>query len=111
MIKVQVLTTCAHCSGQAYLPIGEFTDHMGRSYMRHSPCPMCDGSGQRTAWIPIETFARLLAQAACQHVHTSHNGGFHFSGGDVWDDLIEVCDDCGANLDRQTLGDFIDDPE
>lgn len=28
----------------------------------------------------------------------------HFSAGDVWDDIEEVCDDCGAKLDRQTLG-------
>jgi hypothetical protein len=31
----------------------------------------------------------------------------HFSAGDVWDDIEEVCDDCGAKLDHQTLGDFI----
>jgi hypothetical protein len=33
----------------------------------------------------------------------------HFIAGDVWDDIEEVCDDCGENLDRQTLGDFIQD--
>ena len=38
-------------------------------------------------------------QAACPHQHTSFTGGWHFSGGEVWDDLTEVCDDCGANLD------------
>ncbi len=39
-------------------------------------------------------------QTHCLHVHTSFRGGFHFVAGVVWDDLIEVCDDCGANLDR-----------
>ncbi len=35
----------------------------------------------------------------------------HFSAGDVWDDLTEVCNDCGANLDRQSLGEPIHDPQ
>jgi len=30
-------------------------------------------------------------------------GGFHFSAGDVWDDLTLVCMDCGANLDGLPL--------
>ena len=38
-------------------------------------------------------------QAHCLHQHTNTYGGFHFSGGEVWDDITEVCDDCGANLD------------
>jgi hypothetical protein len=39
-------------------------------------------------------------QSICPHVHTSFRGSFHFAAGEVWDDLTEVCDDCGANLDR-----------
>ncbi len=39
-------------------------------------------------------------QTHCPHLHTSFRGGFHFSSGEVWDDLTEVCDDCGANLDE-----------
>jgi hypothetical protein len=35
----------------------------------------------------------------------------HFSAGDVWDDIEEVCDDCGANLDYRTLGDYIQDDD
>jgi len=35
----------------------------------------------------------------------------HFSAGDVWDDIEEVCDDCGANLDHLTLGDYIQDDD
>jgi hypothetical protein len=27
----------------------------------------------------------------------------------VWDDIKEVCDDCGVDLEGQTLGDFIQD--
>jgi hypothetical protein len=33
----------------------------------------------------------------------------HFSAGDVFDDIQEVCDDCGAKLDQRTLADFIKD--
>jgi len=39
-------------------------------------------------------------QASCAHEHTSFLGGWHFSAGEVWDDINEVCDDCGANLDN-----------
>jgi hypothetical protein len=39
-------------------------------------------------------------QARCLHLHTSFRGGVHFVAGEFWDDLTEVCDDCGANLDR-----------
>ena len=37
---------------------------------------------------------------ACQHLHTYHTGGFHFSAGDVWDDIEEVCIDCGEVLSK-----------
>jgi len=39
-------------------------------------------------------------QAQCPHIHTSFQGGWHFSAGEIWDDITEVCDDCGANLDK-----------
>ena len=39
-------------------------------------------------------------QAQCPHTHTSFHGGYHFSAGDVWDDVTEICIDCGANLDE-----------
>ena len=39
-------------------------------------------------------------QKCCKHEHTSFSGSFHFVGGDVWDDIREICDDCGVNLDR-----------
>ena len=37
-------------------------------------------------------------QQKCRHIHTSFSGGFHYSDGEVWDDITEYCDDCGANL-------------
>ncbi len=39
-------------------------------------------------------------QAQCPHTQTSFWGGYHLTGGDVWDDITEICDDCGANLDE-----------
>ena len=109
MIKVQVLTRCEHCDGEAYLPMGEAEDCQGRKYTRHIPCPICDGSGNEPKWINLEDFAKLLAQAQCPHEHSSYQGSMRFSAGDVWDDIQEVCDDCGAKLDGQTLDKFIHD--
>lgn len=42
-------------------------------------------------------------QAQCPHLHTSFSGGWHFSEGEPWDDITEICDDCGANLHELTL--------
>ena len=38
-------------------------------------------------------------QAQCLHLLTSYSGGWHFDG-EPFDDITEVCDDCGANLDE-----------
>ena len=111
MIKVQILTQCEHCQGQAYLPIGEGEDHKGRKYTRYAPCPMCEGSGNQPKWIPLPEFAVILKQTMCQHQHTAYQGGMHFSAGDVWDDILEICVECGASLDGQTVGDLIQDEE
>ena len=40
----------------------------------------------------------LYYRERCSHPHTTLWGGFHFSHGEVWDDLREVCDLCGAVL-------------
>jgi hypothetical protein len=100
MTKVQILTTCESCNGQAYLPSGEAEDWQGKTYTRFTPCPSCEGSGLQPKWVSLAEFAILLQQEQCSHQHTSFNGGFHLTAGDVWDDLTEVCNDCGANLDR-----------
>jgi hypothetical protein len=62
-------------------------------------------------WISLQEFVALLSQVQCPHQHTSYKGSLQFSFGDVIDDITEVCADCGAILDRQTLGDYIHDPE
>ncbi len=107
MLKVHILVTCSHCKGRAYLPVSETDDVQGQKYVRHKPCPVCEGSGIEPKWVDIQDFAKRLQQTACPHEHTSFQGSMHFSEGDVWDDIHEVCDDCGANLDRLTLDNYI----
>jgi hypothetical protein len=89
--------------------MGEAEDSQGNPYTRHFPCPYCEGSGNKPKWIDLQDFAKLMQQAVCPHDHTNFNGNMHSSAGDVWDDIHEVCDDCGANLDQLTLADYIQD--
>jgi hypothetical protein len=45
----------------------------------------------------------LEKQAAeCKHEHSHFQGGLHFTAGEVWDDIMEVCDDCGVYLNSLT---------
>ena len=111
MLKVHVLDYCPHCDGQGYLPVGEDIDHLGRRYTRYMPCPRCSGGGTLGKWISLEAFATLLKQALCQHAQTTTQGSMHFTAGDVWDDIQQVCLDCGANLDQPTPGDFTKDED
>ena len=99
MIKTLILTTCTRCNGQAYLPLGEAEDSQGRTYMRYLPCPHCAGSGKAQQWVSLQEFNALLTQSRCPHDHASFHGGLRFFAGDVWDDIHEACDDCGASLE------------
>ena len=103
-MKVHILTTCPACKGQAYLLVGEEIDNNGTKYLRYIPCSRCQGSGQSPQWVTFQEFLTLLHQAQCPHQHTSLHGTVHFSASDVWDDIEEVCDECGANLDKLILG-------
>lgn len=47
---------------------------------------------------PICAICVIKHQAQCDHLHTITTGGYHFSVGDVWDDIREFCLDCGADL-------------
>ena len=106
MIKVQILTQCEHCQGQAYLPVGEAESYAGEKYIRHRPCPTCNGSGAQPKWISLTEFSALLAEEKCSHEHTSFQGSLHFSQGEVWDDIHEVCQDCGADLEQPILDEY-----
>jgi len=39
-----------------------------------------------------------LLQKQCIHAHTSSDGYRRFDEGETWDDITEVCDDCGAEV-------------
>ena len=99
MFKVHILDQCPHCNGQAMLPVGEGKDHKGRTYTRYPPCPNCDGSGNKPRWVSLEEFAQLLQSVQCPHEHVVTNGSMHYADGDVWDDYVQVCSDCGVTLD------------
>ena len=45
MIKVHILTTCARCNGQAYLPVG--TEHDANGNPIHPSHPLPGLRGQR----------------------------------------------------------------
>ncbi len=98
-IKVKILSKCQDCDGQAYLPSCMGVDSRGEEYQRYLPCPTCNGSGKTGKWITLPEFQKLLKETECPHEHVSQVGGFHFSAGDVWDDIQDVCEDCGQVLD------------
>lgn len=39
-------------------------------------------------------------QHPCQHNHPCYFGSFHFTAGEVWDDIQLICTDCGQVLDN-----------
>lgn len=98
-IKVHILIPCERCKGEAYLPIGEARGSNGKPYIQHEPCPACDGSSTQPKWIDLAEFDELLKQETCPHSLTTYHGGFHFTAGEVWDDIVEVCSECGKVLD------------
>ena len=109
ILKVYILSKCPYCDGEAYLLIEKCQDSKGKYYIRYAPSPACEGSGNQPKWIDLADFAKLMQQAVCAHEHTSFHSNMHFSDGDTWDEIHEVCNDCGVNLDRLTLDDYIND--
>jgi hypothetical protein len=98
MIKVHILDCCSYCEGQAFLPAGEVENYKGEKHTRYLPCLYCEGTGEEDRWISLAEFASMLEKAKCPHEHTMIRGGFHFSAGNVYDDIQEVCLDCGSVL-------------
>ena len=106
-MKVQVLTTCELCKGAAYVHVCEALNAQGKPYMCYQPCANCEGSGLAPRWVSLQEFLSLLQQAQCKHVHTSYHGSLRFIQGEPWDDIHEVCDDCGAKLDGSSQASII----
>ena len=63
MIKVHILDRCEHCEGDCYMPVGEFESYTGERYIRHEPCPQCEGVGRQAKWVSLREFADLLERA------------------------------------------------
>jgi hypothetical protein len=97
-VKVRILSKCKKCDGRAYLQVGEEVDYKGDKYTRFSPCSECEGTGVSGQWVDLPEFFLMLEQSKCSHQHVSRMGGFHFTAGDVWDDIQDICDDCGQVL-------------
>ena len=93
MLKVQILDKCPYCKGETMVFVIEDTDYKGEPFDRYRPCSMCHGSGEFPKWVSLETFQKLLQEEQCSHEHTSMIGGMRFSGGDVLENIEEVCDD------------------
>jgi len=70
MNKVQILTICQACSGQAYVPVGEEVSPTGAKYIRHRRCFFCDGTGKQTHWVDLDEFARMLTAIAVEEQET-----------------------------------------
>ena len=66
MDKIQILTTCQACSGKSYIPMWEEISMAGHKYIRHNPCPACDGTGKQTHWIDLHEFTRMLTAIAAE---------------------------------------------
>ncbi len=112
MNKVQIQTKCWYCKGKAMMLVDELGFHTTDPTSRYLPCPYCHGSGDQEKWITLLEFIAMLndPMSECPHNHSSMNGYIHFSGGEVWDDITEECNDCGAILDKlRPLGGFIDE--
>ena len=63
MIKVNILTTCEFCNGEAYLPIGEAVSFSGEKYIQYEPCSHCQGIGYHAKWVSLKDFADLMERA------------------------------------------------
>ena len=59
-IKIHISDTCQCCNGMCRVPVGMDIDANNQPYMRHKPCPACEGGGRTGRWITIEEFAQLL---------------------------------------------------
>ena len=62
-IKVQILTQCEACDGEAYVPVGQAASYTGEKYTRYQPCSQCQGSGNQTKWVSLLEFGEMLSDA------------------------------------------------
>ena len=60
--QIQVLTTCPHCDGEAYLPDELITSADGTQRLSYAPCPECSGFGRQKIWLALTDLLELLVE-------------------------------------------------
>lgn len=60
--KVQILTQCPQCHGEAYLPDVLVTCDDGSKRLTYTACMDCGGSGRQKIWIELSDLLELLAE-------------------------------------------------
>lgn len=60
--KVQILTPCPQCDGEAYLPDDLVTCDDGQIRLNYVACPDCLGRGQQKLWIALADLLEMLAE-------------------------------------------------
>ena len=60
--KVQILTDCPQCDGEAYLPAEMVTCDDGSPRLNYTPCPDCGGTGRQKLWIDLTDLLEMLAE-------------------------------------------------
>lgn len=60
--KVQILTICPRCDGEAYLPDEVVTCDDGQKHLTYEACWDCGGSGRQKIWIELSDLLEMLAE-------------------------------------------------
>ena len=60
--KVQILTQCSQCDGEAYLPDQLVTCNDGSKRLTYTACIDCGGSGRQKIWIALTGLLEMLAE-------------------------------------------------
>ena len=60
--KVQILTVCPQCDGEAYLPDQLVTCADGSKRLTYTACMDCGGSGRQKIWIDLTDLLEMLIE-------------------------------------------------
>ena len=59
--RIQILTNCPKCDGEAYLPDDLVTCEDGQIRLTYEACWNCGGSGRQKIWIELNDLLEMLA--------------------------------------------------
>ena len=60
--KVQILTQCPQCEGEAYFPDQLVTCNDGSKHLTYTACIDCGGSGRQKIWIGLSDLLEMLVE-------------------------------------------------